>query len=126
MRDKAGLLVGVAPQDLRGRVRDVVNRHGAQLQAQADVGHLQQDHGPVRAGPQDLLHQAQVGYLHRHGAVSEAFKHQHVGMSPAVRGASSNVTKIFGELCWLSAAAEEAYASGLQGRIESSPSLSYR
>ena len=26
--------------------------------------HLEQDHGRVRAGPQELLDQAQVGYLH--------------------------------------------------------------
>ena len=112
MRDEAGLLVGVAPQDLRGRVRHIVHRHRAQLQAQADMGHLQQDHGPVRAGPQDLLHQAQVGYLHRQGAVSEALG----AVSTSARRLPPEGIIRCHQSPQEAAAAKEALVDGLQGR----------
>ena len=63
VRHKAGALVGVAPQNLRGCMRHVIHRSAAQLERQAHVGSLQQDHGRIGAGPQGLLDQAQVGDL---------------------------------------------------------------
>jgi hypothetical protein len=48
---------------LCGGVRNIIDSLGTQLEAEADMGDLQQDHGGARTGPQCLLYQPQVGHL---------------------------------------------------------------